>query len=109
MGLHDYGLHCERCGARLELSESAMGGLCSRCRDEVTEELALLDDEKRPPERGNAQRYNDNPSSGMVRDDLGRWVKWDTYFAHVNWLAKQLQEATGTQRGIWLDRMRKDA
>ena len=47
---HDYGLKCERCGAWMDLRESAMGGLCHKCRDKLAEEMALMDDEKRPPD-----------------------------------------------------------
>lgn len=106
---HDYGLKCERCGAWMDLHESAMGGLCHKCRDTVVEELAMMDDEKRPPERGNVRRYNDNPATGMVADDLGRWVSFAQYRAHVFWLAKRLEEATGINKGAWLEKMRQEA
>lgn len=99
MALHDYGMHCERCGARLTLRESSNGGLCTTC----LERAALEDDEKRPPECGNVRRFN------MVADDLGRWVRWEEYCAHVYWLAKRLEEATGIYKGAWLEKMRKEA
>jgi len=46
MGLHDYDLHCERCGTILTLAESANGGLCGKCLNRT----ALEDDEKMPTE-----------------------------------------------------------
>ena len=46
MGLHDYDLHCERCGEILTLAESANGGLCGKCLNKA----ALEDDEKMPTE-----------------------------------------------------------
>lgn len=46
MSLHDYGMHCERCGQPLTLAESSNGGLCVVCLNKA----ALEDDEKMPTE-----------------------------------------------------------
>ena len=44
VGMHDYGMHCDRCGKVLTLAESANGGLCEECLDKAARE----DDEKKP-------------------------------------------------------------
>lgn len=55
----------------------------------------------------NIPRYNEAPGSGMVADDLGRWVHYADYRARMEWLAGRLQEATGIHRGAWLEAMRE--
>ena len=50
-------------------------------------------------------RYNENPNSGMVRDDLGRWVSWDDFRkseAMSRELAKALALRSGKSPIFWL-------
>ena len=53
----------------MDLHESAMGGLCHKCRDKLAEEMALMDDEKRPPEAAaqNAPEMRDKRGSVLLR------------------------------------------
>lgn len=55
----------------------------------------------------NIPRYDEGTGGGMVRDDLGRWVRYVDYRARMEWPAARLQETTGIHRGAWLEAMRE--
>ena len=67
MSLHDYEMHCERCGQPLTLAESSNGGLCVVCLNKA----ALEDEEKRPPLRGNVLLEAHDIINGHRLDQYG--------------------------------------
>ena len=63
----------------------------------------------------NIPRYNDDPSSGMVADDLGRWVRFEDHNAEclrlesmVNALSMMLAQHQGRSSVYWREFARRE-